>query len=152
MLIIRVSPYYLRHFILNPLSLLVHKTPPTASLSSPLSDKVRSRLPTIAIDQNKDGRKSPTKRRSQKATNTTAVSSTIDQTREEFSSQSLRMRLGFGLVRLVYDVIQGQDFRDMRAPPKFGFLDTMLDALRGNLYKYLQLLGQHIRYGRMFDT
>jgi len=82
----------------------------------------------------------------------TTVSSIIDQTREEFSTQSLRMRLGFGLVRLVYDIIQGQDFGDRRAPPKFGLLDMMLDALGGNLYKYTQRLGQYIRYGCMFDT
>ncbi|KAF8350403.1 origin recognition complex subunit 3 N-terminus-domain-containing protein [Amanita rubescens] len=134
---------HLRHFMLNPLSLLVHQTPPIASFSSSLCDKVRNRLPLIP---NKDGRKSPTKRRSQKATDMTVISSIIDQTREEFSSQSLRMRLGFGLVRLVYDVIQGQDFGDRRAPPKFGLLDMMLDALGGSLYKYAQRLGQYIRH------
>lgn len=70
----------------------------------------------------------------------------IDKAREGFSNQSLRMRLGLGLIRLVYDVVQGQEFDDRRAPPKFSLLDMMLNALRGNMQKYAQRLGQYIRY------
>lgn len=76
----------------------------------------------------------------------------IDRAREGFSSQSLRMRLGLSLLRLFYDAVQGQEFDDRRAPPKFSLLEMMLNALRGNIHKYAQRLGQYIRYIYMLET
>ena len=97
------------------------------------------------IEQLTYGRKSPTKRRPQKEKDTSILTSMIDRAREEFSSQFLRMRLGLGLVKIVYEATQGQEFDNRKAPPKFNLLDMMLDALRGSMHKYAQRLGQYIR-------
>lgn len=55
------------------------------------------------------------------------------------------MRLGFGLVLLVYDAVQKQGEVGEKRVPRFTLTDMMLDILKGDVHKYAQRLGQFVR-------
>ncbi|KAK2466646.1 hypothetical protein APHAL10511_000904 [Amanita phalloides] len=135
---------YLRHFMLNPLSLLVHQTPPIASSNVPLRDIITSRLQPA--DNKTNGPKSPPKKQARKGKDVSIVVSAIDQAREEFSRRSLHMRLAFSLLKLVYEVVEHQEFEDQMLPPKLELTDMMLDVLNGSVHHYAQRLGHFIRH------
>ncbi|KAF8623338.1 hypothetical protein AX15_006414 [Amanita polypyramis BW_CC] len=135
---------HLRHFMTNPLSLLVHETPVSCSSDNSLRDIITNRLHLIS---QLNGRQSPAKKRPhQKEKTASWLVSAVDRARETFTSHSLQMRLGFGLVMLVYEILERQGEVGEKKTPRFTLTDMMLDALRGDVHKYVQRLGQFVRY------
>lgn len=129
---------HLRHFLLNPLSLVAQETPSAISSPGSLHDIVTRRLkPTNQVN----GRKSPTKRHAQKDI---AHVTAINQARTNFKTHFRKMRLQYGLVQFIYGFVKSQEFED-RKLPQVHLTDLMLETLRGKVHKYIQRLAPFVR-------
>ena len=117
---------------------MAQETPSTVSSGGSLRDIVSRRL---KITDQVNRPTSPSKKRISKEN---PFISGINEARANFAIHSQNMRLGFGLVKLVYDFITGLQLEE-RAIPQFDLTDLMLEALRGKIYKYVQRLTQIIR-------
>ncbi|KAG5642531.1 hypothetical protein DXG03_002604 [Asterophora parasitica] len=134
---------HLKHFSAEPLTVLTTSTPSSNTLahdaSSPFTDALLTRLqPTTSGPSASD----LSQRR------LVSLISSVDDARTLFYSRARRLRIGFGILKLVQAFMTNQGYKGLNwahQPGGMGILDVMNDALRGKLGSDIKYLGTMVR-------
>ncbi|KAG6902728.1 hypothetical protein C0995_012392 [Termitomyces sp. Mi166 len=136
---------HLKHFSGEALTLIVRSTPAPEALSQdtslPFIEELLSRLQSFETSSNANDR-NWTKQ---------SISSLIaatDNARTDMYSRARRLRIGFGIVKLIQDFMTSQGYKglDWDNPIKgIGNIDVMISALRGGLGSDVKFLGTMVK-------
>ena len=132
----------MKHFSGEPLTLLVQTNPAFNTLSQSSSFLFLDSLLTRLITPDAEGT-------DWSQHTLPRILATVDEARKEFYHRARRVRVGFGIIKLVQEFMMQQGYKGLnwnQHPEGTPVLDMMIDIMRAKVGSDIQILGSMVRY------